>query len=74
MWKIMIKIVNLKLVILYEYQTIKIFLQKVTVEIGQKTFFNKKVKKYCAMAICIYKINCEEIVRTFYEIELQKTN
>ena len=36
--KIMIKIRNLKLVTLLEYQNIKIFLQKFTLQIGLKMF------------------------------------
>ena len=34
----MIKIQNLKLMILLEHQNIKMFLQKVTLQIGQKKF------------------------------------
>ena len=36
--KLMIKILNLKLVILLEYQNIKIFLQKAMLQIGLKKF------------------------------------
>ena len=36
--KLMIKIRNLKLVVLLEYQNIKTFLQKVTFQIGLKNF------------------------------------
>ena len=36
--KVIIKSLNLKLVILLEYQNIKIFLQKVTLQIGLKKF------------------------------------
>ena len=36
--KLMIKILNLKLVTLLEYQNIKILLQKVTFQIGLKKF------------------------------------
>ena len=36
--KLIIKVINLKLVIFLEYQNIKNFLQKVTLQIGQKTF------------------------------------
>ena len=38
----MIKILNLKLVILLEYQNIKSFLQKVTLQIGLKKFLGLK--------------------------------
>ena len=36
--KLMMKIVNLKLVILLEYQNIKTFLQKAMVQVGLKVF------------------------------------
>ena len=36
--KLIIKILNLKFLILLEYQNIKIFLQKVALQIGQKKF------------------------------------
>ena len=36
--KLMIKILNLRLVILLEYQNIKIFYQKFTIQIGLKKF------------------------------------
>ena len=36
--KIKLKILNLKLVILLDYQNIKIFLQNVTLQIGLKRF------------------------------------
>ena len=36
--KLLIKILNLKLELLLEYQIIKIFLQKVTIQIGLKMF------------------------------------
>ena len=49
--KLMIQILNLKLVTLLEYQNIKIFLQKAMFEIGLKKFVVKKVK-HCAMDIC----------------------
>ena len=43
--KLMIKILNLKLVIFLEYKNIKIFLKKVTLQICKKKFFViKKVK------------------------------
>ena len=36
--KLIIKILNLKLVILLKYQNIKVFLQNVTLQIGQNKF------------------------------------
>ena len=45
----MIKILNLKLVIVWEYQNIKMFLQKVTQQI---IWLLKKWKRYCTVDIC----------------------
>ena len=42
-----IKILNLKLVILLEYQNIKIVLKKVTLQIGLKFLWLKKLKILC---------------------------
>ena len=71
--KLMIKILNLKLVILLEYQNIKIILQKFTLQIGLKKFFViKKVKKFCAVTYVISDLNGEEIVGTFYENSCKK--
>ena len=41
--KLMIKILNLKLEILLEYQNIKIFSQKVTIQIVWECLCNKKI-------------------------------
>ena len=71
--KLIIKILNLKLVILLEYQNIKIILQKVTLQIGLKKFFViKNVKKYCAVTYVISDLNGEEIVGTFYKNSCKK--
>ena len=56
---------------LLEYKNIKIFLQKVTLQIDLKRFCNHKVKNTVPWT---YVINGEENVGTFYEKELQKTN
>ena len=64
--KLMIKILNLKLVILLEYQNIKVFLEKVTIHIGQKNTI--------PWTYVINDLNGEEIIGSFYEKELQKTN
>ena len=53
----MIKIRNLKLVILLECQNIKIFFQKVTCQIGLKNFFvTKKVKNTCGYMLLMILI------------------
>ena len=61
----MIKIQNLKLVIKLEHQNIKMFLQKVTLQNGLKNI---------PWTYVINDLNGGEIVGTFYENELQKTN
>ena len=70
----MIKILNLKLVKLLEYQNIKTFLQKAMLQIGLKKFlWLKKFKKLCRGCV-INDHKGEGIVKTFYEKELQKIN
>ena len=73
--KLILKILNLKLVILLEYQNIKIFLQKFTLKIGLKKFlWFKKVKNTVPWTYVISDLKGEETVGTFYEQQLQKTN
>ena len=69
----MIKIRNLKLVVLLEYQNIKTFLQKVTFQIGLKNFlWFKKLKILCPEHVVINNLNGEEIVWAFYETNWKK--
>ena len=70
--KLMLKILNLKLLILLEYQNIKLFLQKVTLQI-EEAFVMKKVKNTVPWTYVISDSNREEIVGMLYEKELQKT-
>ena len=70
----MIKILNLKRVILLEYQNIKIVLQKVTLQIGQKKLLWLKKLKILCRGHVINNLNQEEIVGTFYKNDFQKTN
>ena len=77
--KVMIKILNSKLVILLEYQNVKIFLQKVIFQIGLKKFlWLKKLKMLCrghkllivlmkeVLLECFAKTNCQrEIKKNF---------
>ena len=63
MWKIMKKILNLKLLITWQYQNLRIFLLDVTLN-----------KLKIRWTYIIEDINGEKIARTFYEKELQKTN
>ena len=59
--------------ILLECQNIKTFLQKVTLQ-SEEVFVIKKVKNTVPWTYVINDLNGEEIVGTFYEKELQKTN
>ena len=71
----MTKIVNLKLVILLEYQNIEIFLQKFTFQIGTKeVFVIKRIKNTVPCRYVISDLKSEEIVGTFYEKKLQTAN
>ena len=68
-------ILNLKLVIVSEFLSTKIFLQKDTCQIGlKKVFVIKKVKSAVPWTYVINDLNREEITGTFYEKELQNTN
>ena len=60
--KVITKIVNLKLVIMWEYENIKTFLLKVMFQIGQKKLLSP------------LELKEEEIIETFYEKQLPKTN
>ena len=67
MKKIIRKLLNLKLVIMLEYQNTKIRLQKITFQIGLKKFFLIiKVKNTVLWTYFISDINNKEIVGTFY--------
>ena len=58
-----------------EYQNIKAFLQKVTLQIGLRNFLRlKKIKSTVLWTCVISDLKREEIGGTFYENELQKTN
>ena len=65
--KLMIKVLNIKLVILLEYQNIKKFLKKVTPQISLKKFLRLKKKHIVPWTYVINDFNGEEIVRTFYK-------
>ena len=60
--------------ILLEYQYTKNFLEKVTLQIGQKKFLWLKKLKILCRGHVINDLNGEEIVGTCYENELQKTS
>ena len=67
------KILNLKLLILLEYQNIEIFLQNVPIWSGE-VFVIKKVKNTVLQTYVISDFKGEEILSTFYEKEFQKAN
>ena len=62
MKKIMIKMLDLELSTLLEYQNVKTILQKVMFQI----FLIKKDKNTVPQTFAVSDLNREEIVRTFY--------
>ena len=66
----MIKILNLKLVILLEYQDIKMLLLKVILLFGLKKFLLLQKLKILSRGHVLSDLKDEEIVGTFYEKEL----
>ena len=70
--KIIRKVLNIKLVVMLEYQNIKIFLQKAMFQIGlKKCLLLQKLKKTVLWAYVISGLNGEEISGTFYKKEFQ---
>ena len=67
---IMMKILNLKLVMLIEYQNIKTFLLKAMFQICLKKFLLLQKFKILFRGHVICNLNREEIVGMFYEKEL----
>ena len=66
------KVLNSKLVIMLQYQNIKIFLQKAIFQIDlKKLWWLKKLK---ILYRGLSDLNGEKIAGKFYEKELQKTN
>ena len=71
----MIKILNLKLVILQEYQSTKTFFAKgYTLNWSEEIFVTKEIKNTVPWTYVLNDLNGEEIIGTFYEKELQKIN
>ena len=70
----MVKILNLKLVILLEYQNTKIFLQKNVPNWSKEVFVVKKVRNTVPWTYVICDFNREKVFGTFYKKELKKTN
>ena len=57
-----------------EHDNIKIFLQKITVQIGLKKLLWLKVKNTMQWTYVINDLDGEEIFGTYYENQWQKTN
>ena len=72
--KIMIKILNLKLVILLENKNVKISLQKVTLQVGMKKFsWLKKLKILCHGLMLLLILTAKKFW-TFLRKRLEKRN
>ena len=71
----MTKIRNFKLVIILEYKNYKIFFaNNYTPNWSEEVFVIKKVKNTVPWTYVINDLNGKEIVGTFYQNELQKTD
>ena len=57
-----------------EHQSIKVFLQSLCSKLVEEDFVIKKVKNTVSWTYVISDLKGEEMFRTFYEKELQKTN
>ena len=71
---IMTTILNPKLVIVCWYQNMKAFWLKTTLQIGLKKSLWSRKWKTRYYEDFVTDDNCNEIVETFYEKKLQKTN
>ena len=69
----MIKVLNLKLVTLQEYQNIKTFLQKAVPNCSEEFFLLKKVRNTEPWTYVISDLKGEGIFGRFYEKQLRKT-
>ena len=74
--KVIINILNFKLLIMLEYQNTNIFLQKYidNSNWSEEDFVIAKSKNTVPLAYVINDLNGKEIAGSFYEKELQKTN
>ena len=72
--RLIIKIVNLKLVILLEYINKKFFCKRLHSKVIRRSFYDKKVKNTVPWTNIISDLNGKQIVGTFYEKESQKKN
>ena len=73
--KLLIKILNLKLVIMWEFPSKNKFLQRDTYQIGLKKFlWLKNITKIVPWSYVISDLIGDESIGTFYEREPQNTN
>ena len=71
--KLIIKILNLKLVIILEYQNIRIFLQKVTLQIGLKRFlWLKKLRILCRGHMLLMVLMKKKLMERFTKTNCKK--
>ena len=71
--KIMIKILNLKLLTFLEYQNIKMFLQKVTLQIGLKKFlWLKNFKTMYRGHMLLVILNAKKLLKHFTKNNCKK--
>ena len=71
----MIMILNLKFVIMEEFENIKTFFAKgYPRNWSEEIFMIKEIKNTVPWTYIINDLNVEEIIGTFYEKELQKTS
>ena len=69
--KLMMKILDLKLVILLKYRNI-IFLQKAIFQIGLKRFFIKKVKTLCSGHMLLVILKAKKLLERFTKKNCKK--
>ena len=69
----MIKTLNLKLMILFEYQNIKTFLQKAMFQIGLKKFLRlKKLKTLCRGHMLLVILKAKKLLERFTKRNCKK--
>ena len=73
--KLMMKILNWKLVILLQYQNIKMFLQRVTLRIGLKKFsWLKNLKTLFRGHMLLVILKVKKLLKPFAKKNCKKTN
>ena len=73
--KITRTVVNLKLMVMLEYQNIKIFLQQAMFQIGLKKFmWLKKIKSLCGELMLLVILKVKKFLKRFTKKDCKKTN